>query len=65
MAEKSSSSSTLIKKAVVAGFPLSIDKGEITDKGSFNQRIIIQNHPEAVGEIYMKTPLSHVIEVKM
>ena len=29
-----------------------IDKGEITDKGSINQRMIIQQHPEVVEKIY-------------
>ena len=46
-------------------FNLSIDKGEVTDKGSVNQRMIIQNHPEVVEEIYKKIPGSNVIEVKI
>ena len=64
LAEKSSGSSTLIKRAVLAGFSLSIDKGEITDKGSINQRMIIQNHPEVIKRIYSSVEDDDVVEVK-
>jgi feruloyl-CoA synthase len=47
-------SSTLIKKAVFADFSLSIDGGELTDKGSINQRAILANHPEVVEKLYEK-----------
>ncbi|MFD2934912.1 feruloyl-CoA synthase [Spirosoma flavum] len=45
-------SSTLIKKAVFADFTLSLDGGELTDKGSINQRAFLANHPEIVDELY-------------
>lgn len=51
-AKQSTGSSTLIKKAVFADFQLSMDKGEITDKGSINQRQILANHPDLVEQIY-------------
>jgi feruloyl-CoA synthase len=57
-------SSTLIKRAVFADFTLSIDKGEITDKGSINQRMILKNRAEYVEMIY-KNPVSlPVLEVE-
>jgi feruloyl-CoA synthase len=51
-AKQSTGSSTLIKRAVFADFQLSMDKGEITDKGSINQRQVLANHPELVEKIY-------------
>ena len=50
-------SSTLIKRAVFADFSLSIDQGEITDKGSINQREILANRAEWVELLY-QNPLS-------
>jgi feruloyl-CoA synthase len=52
LANKFKSSSTLIRKAVFADFILSIDKGEITDKGSINQRQILENYGGVVAQIY-------------
>jgi feruloyl-CoA synthase len=51
-AKQSTGSSTLIKRAVFADFQLSMDKGEITDKGSINQRQVLANHPDLVEQIY-------------
>ncbi len=51
-AQQSTGSSKLIKQAVFADFTLSIDKGEITDKGSINQRTILANRTEYVEMIY-------------
>jgi feruloyl-CoA synthase len=64
MAVKSTGSSSLIKRAVFADFNLNIDKGEITDKGSINQRMIIQNHPELVQKIYSSGFEDDVIEIR-
>ncbi len=64
MAVKNTGSATLIKRAVFADFILSIDKGEITDKGSINQRMIIQNHPEVVEKLHAVEKDNAIIEVK-
>ncbi len=64
MAVKNTGSATLIKRAVFADFMLSIDKGEITDKGSINQRMIIQNHPEVVERLHAVEKDDTIIEVK-
>ncbi len=48
----STGSSTLIKKFVVALKPPSIDLGEITDKGSLNQRAILKHRADLVQKIY-------------
>ena len=61
--KQSSGSSTFIRRAVYADFPLSIDKGEITDKGSINQRVILSNHADTVELLYKNNGSLHVIEV--
>lgn len=47
-----SGSSTTIKKAIIAPFELSAEKGEITDKGSINQRAVLTNRVEIVENLY-------------
>jgi feruloyl-CoA synthase len=63
-AQHATGSSTLIKRAVFADFNLSIDAGEITDKGSINQRMILANHADVVEMIYAKVALRPVLEVQ-
>jgi feruloyl-CoA synthase len=62
--KESKGSSTLIKRAVFADFDLSIDKGEITDKGSINQRQILANRKKYVEMIYNCVDFAQVLEVK-
>jgi feruloyl-CoA synthase len=64
IAKKSTGSSSLVKRAVFADFALSIDKGEITDKGSINQKMIIQNHPELIEKLYTVEKSDDVFEVE-
>ena len=45
-------SSTNIKKYIVALEPPSIDIGEITDKGSLNQRAVLKHRVELIEKIY-------------
>ena len=63
LAVKSTGSATLVKRAVFADFILNIDKGEITDKGSINQRMIIQNHSETVERLYSASIGDDVLEI--
>ncbi|WP_316238201.1 feruloyl-CoA synthase [Bradyrhizobium sp. SZCCHNR1015] len=49
-------SSTRITRAVLLGVPLSIDKGEVTDKGSINQRAVLENRKDLIERIYAATP---------
>lgn len=63
LASKSTGSSTMIKKAILADFELSIDKGEITDKGTINQRAVIRNRSDYVQKLYMQNILPEIIEV--
>ncbi len=63
-AKQTTGSSTLIKRALFADFALSIDKGELTDKGSINQRQILANRAAYVEMIYAKDLNLNVLEVQ-
>lgn len=64
LAEKSSGSSTLIRRALIADFGLSIDRGEITDKGSVNQGVILKNQKEVVAIMYSNSPPTWIVDVR-
>jgi feruloyl-CoA synthase len=57
----STGSSTRITRAVLLDTPLSIDRGEVTDKGSVNQRAVLDHRAELVEAIYAGSPAAHVI----
>jgi feruloyl-CoA synthase len=57
----STGSSTRITRAVLIDTPLSIDRGEITDKGSINQRAVLDHRAGLIDEIYAPAPAAHVI----
>ena len=54
-------SSTKITRAVLLDTPLSIDRGEVTDKGSINQRAVLDHRAGLIDELYSPTPPSRVI----
>jgi feruloyl-CoA synthase len=57
----STGSSTRITRAVLIDAPLSIDRGEVTDKGSINQRAVLEHRRHLIDELYSPTPPAHVI----
>jgi feruloyl-CoA synthase len=57
----STGSSTRITRAVLLDTPLSIDRGEVTDKGSINQRAVLEHRGTLVDELYAPAPPVHVI----
>ncbi len=57
----STGSSTRITRAVLIDTPLSIDRGEVTDKGSINQRAVLDHRSGLIDELYSPTPAAHVI----
>ena len=61
LAAESTGSASRIARAVVLREPLSIDLGEVTDKGSINQRIVLKTRAAIVGELYAPSPAAHVI----
>ena len=54
-------SSTRISRAVLIDAPLSIDRGEVTDKGSINQRAVLEHRSRVIEAIYSPVPPDHVI----
>jgi len=52
LAARSTGSSTRIARAVLLGGPLHIDSGEITDKGSVNQRAVLNARADLVEMLY-------------
>jgi len=57
LATGSPGSSTRVARAILMAEPPSMDKGEMTDKGSINQRAVLKNRAALVDELYA-TPLS-------
>ena len=52
LAEKSSGSSNRVVRMIIAKEPPSMAAGEVTDKGSINQRAVLRNRADLVEEIY-------------
>ncbi|MFM1879250.1 MAG: hypothetical protein RLZZ241_2116 [Bacteroidota bacterium] len=61
-AQTSTGSSTKIKRALFAGFELNIDLGEITDKGSINQRMFLAHRKAWVDRLYTNPLTSGILE---
>ena len=60
----STGSSTRITRAILLDTPLSIDRGEVTDKGSINQRAVLEHRAGLIDALYASTPDSQVISLK-
>ena len=54
-------SSTRITRAILLDAPLSIDRGEVTDKGSINQRAVLEHRAALIEAFYAEAPPPHVI----
>jgi feruloyl-CoA synthase len=48
-------------RAVLLAEPPSLDIGEMTDKGSINQRAVLAHRAALVEELYAEPPPPHVI----
>jgi feruloyl-CoA synthase len=57
----STGSSNRISRAILLDTPLSIDRGEVTDKGSINQRAVLEHRGRLIDELYSAAPPSHLI----
>jgi feruloyl-CoA synthase len=63
LAEPGGGSSTRIRRAVLLDSPLSFDTGEVTDKGSINQRAVLKYRPQLVAALYAEPAGPDVISV--
>jgi feruloyl-CoA synthase len=61
LAEPSRGTSSRIMRAVLLAEPPSLDIGEMTDKGSINQRAVLTHRAVLVEELYTEPPPPHVI----
>jgi feruloyl-CoA synthase len=62
-AQAHQASSTRVERFVLLAEPPMLDRGEITDKGSINQRAVLQHRHRRVEELYQSEPPAHVIHV--
>jgi feruloyl-CoA synthase len=60
-AAASTGASSRVTRAVLLGEPPSLDIGEMTDKGSINQRAVLAHRAAIVEELYAAAPAPHVI----
>jgi feruloyl-CoA synthase len=65
LALKSTGATTRIARAMLLTEPLSIDLGEITDKGSINQRAVLKARDALVVELYAEPPGARVIVARV
>jgi feruloyl-CoA synthase len=61
LAVEATGSATRIVRALLLEEPPSIDAGEITDKGSINQRAVLDRRAGLVEELYADMPSSRII----
>ena len=54
-------SSGRFKRIILMGDPPSLDSGELTDKGSINQRAVLALRAAMVEELYAETPSPRTI----
>ena len=55
-AHANSASTRCVRRALLLPVAPSLDRGEITDKGSINQRAVLAHHADLVARLYAKTP---------
>ena len=63
LAHDAPGSSTRIERVLILGSPPSIDAGELTDKGSINQRAVLDNRTLLVERLYVEPVPPDVLRV--
>ncbi len=61
LAEPARGTSRRIARAILLAEPPSLDRGEMTDKGSINQRAVLAHRAASVEELYADPPPPHVL----
>jgi feruloyl-CoA synthase len=62
-AATSTGSSSFVARAMLMHEPPSLDAGEITDKGSLNQRVVLDRRAALVEELYSAAEMPQIIRV--
>ena len=65
LAEAATGSASRIMRAVLLPDHLSIDRGEVTDKGSINQNAVVETRAALVKDLYSPNPPAHVLHAKL
>ncbi|HEY5209051.1 MAG TPA: feruloyl-CoA synthase [Stellaceae bacterium] len=65
LAKEGTGSATRIVRGMILEEPPSIDKNEVTDKGSLNARAMQDNRPALIAELYAAQPSARVLLAKM
>ncbi|MFG6176845.1 feruloyl-CoA synthase [Halomonas sp. THAF12] len=63
LAEHSTGSSNRVRRAVLLDEPPRLDANEATDKGSINQRAVLENRAAIVDELYADAPFERVLRL--
>jgi feruloyl-CoA synthase len=63
-AKQSTGSSNRVMRAVLVEEPPSLDAGEVTDKGSLNQRAVLELRAGLVKQLYASEPSPRILRVK-
>ena len=63
LARRATGSSNHVARALLMAAPPDIDKGEVTDKGSINQRAVRTARPDLVAAIYAEPPGADVFQL--
>jgi len=63
-AAQSTGNSNRVERAILLDEPPSLDAGEITDKGSLNQRAILERRAALVEELYAPQPSPRVLRIR-
>ena len=61
LAAEATGSSVRVRRLAFLTAPLSIDAGEMTDKGSINQRRVLESQAQLVEQLYAEPRLPHVL----
>ena len=61
LARESTGSSTFVARAIILEQPPSLDAREITDKGSLNQKVVLQQRSALVDELYASATSARVL----
>ena len=59
-ARSNPASTRCVRRALILPVAPSLDRGEITDKGSINQRAVLRHHAELIAKLYSAEPPAHV-----
>ncbi len=62
-ARTSTGSSNRVTRAILLAEPPSLDAGEMTDKGSINQRAVLARRADLVAELYAARPSARVLVI--